>query len=145
MYREALFNNKFDSITNVVEFNPKWYDRTGFLGAAVEMKCNGEPEIAVSLKPGEMAKCISPCGRRMIFVGTDLGPCLVYQRYKGTYDIIVVNQANILAAAGFIENGGLNYAELKRIVGGMYFNEPNIGITIANIKRCFEIAKAIDG
>jgi hypothetical protein len=143
MSKEALFNNKFDSITNVVEFNPKWINGTGFFDAAVETIGNSEQEIAVSLKPGEMAKCTSPGGRKMIFVGTDLGTCVVYQRYSDTYDTIVVNQAELLAAGGFIKNGELTYAELKRIVGGIYFNEPTIGMTIANIKRCFEMAKAI--
>jgi hypothetical protein len=141
MSKEALFNNKFNSITNVVEFNPLWYDDEGYFDAAVNLMEDGEPEIAVTLKPGEMAKCISSDHRKMIFVGTDFGTCVVFQKYSSSFDILIVNQAKLLANSCFIENDALTYDALKRIVGGMYFGEPNIGVRIANVRQCFEIAK----
>jgi hypothetical protein len=143
MSKEALFNNRFDSITNVVEFNPVWYSDEGYFDAAVNLMEDGEQEIAVMLEPGEMAKCISSDHQKMIFVGTDLGTCVVFQKYSSSFDILIVNQARLLANSGFIENGALSYDALKRIVGGEYFDEPNIGMRIANVRRCFEIAKAI--
>jgi hypothetical protein len=145
MEAAVLFDNKFNSITTVIEFNPEWSNGTKYFDAAVEMKCNGEPEIAVSLKPGEMAKCTSQDGHKMIFVGTDLGTCVVFQRYRSTSHVLITNQARFLASSGFIENDILTYDGLKRIVGGKSSNEPNIGVTIANIRRCFESAKAIYG
>jgi hypothetical protein len=141
----ALFDKKFNSITNVVEFNNEWNSDTGYFYTAVEIIGDGKPEIAVSLKHGEMAKCTSQDGRKMIFVGTDLGTCLVFQKYIGSSDVLVTNQARFLASSGFIENGILTYDGLKRIVGGEYSNEPNIGVTIANVKRCFILAEAIIG
>jgi hypothetical protein len=150
----ALFDNKFNSITNVVEFNSKWSNGRGYFNAnwnnyrlyfnaAVEAIDDSELGIALILKPGVMAKCISPDDRKMIFVGTDLGTCLVFQKYSGSSDTLITNQARFLASSGFIENGPLSYDALKRIVGGEYFDEPNIGITIANVKRCFVLAEAI--
>jgi hypothetical protein len=145
MEAAVLFYNKFNSITKVIEFDPRWNNDTGYFDLAVEMKGDGGPEIVISLKPGEMAKCVSPDDRKMIFVGTDLGTCVVFQRYSGDSSILVTNQVRLLANSGFIENGALTYDALKRIIGGRYFEEPNIGIKIANIKRCLEMAKAIDG
>jgi hypothetical protein len=141
----VLFDKKYDSITTVIEFNPEWSNGTKYFDAAVEMKCDGKPEIAVSLKPGEMAKCVSKDGQKMIFVGTDLGTCVVFQRYRNTSHVLITSQARFLASSGFIENDILTYDGLKRIVGGKSTSEPNIGVTIANIRRCFESAKAIYG
>jgi hypothetical protein len=139
----TLFDNKFNSITSVVEFNPDWNNGTGYFDASVQLIENGEPEIAVSFKPGEMAKSISPNNRKMIFVGTDLGTCVVFQRYSNDSGTLVTNQARSLRKAGFIENGALTYDALKRIIGGRYFDEPNIGATIARVRWCLEAVKPL--
>jgi hypothetical protein len=139
----TLFDNKFNSITNVVEFNNEWNNGTGYFDASVQLIGDGEPEIAVVLESGEMAKCISPNDRKMIFVGTPLGTCVVFQRYSGSSEVLVTNQTRSLRKAGFIENGALSYDALKRIIGGRYFDEPNIGATIARVKWCLDAAKPL--
>jgi hypothetical protein len=139
----TLFDNKFNSITSVVEFNPDWNNGTGYFDASVQLIGDGEPEIAVVLEPGKMAKCISPNNRKMIFVGTPLGTCVVFQRYSGSSDVLVTNQARSLRKAGLIENGALTYDALKCIVGGKSLNEPNIGATIAHVRWCLDAAKPL--
>jgi hypothetical protein len=140
----ALFDKKFESVEKVVEFNPGWNNGTGYYDGSVELMGDGEPEIAVSLRPGEMAKSISPNNRKLVFVGTPLGACVVFQRYSGSSDVLVTNQARFLASTGLIENGALSYDALQRIVGGEYIGEPNIGEFLLNIRRCFSLAEATD-
>jgi hypothetical protein len=142
MEAAALFDNKFDSIEKVIEFNHEWDSGTGYFYAAVETIGNGEQEIAVSLKPGEMAKCTSQDGRKMIFVGTPLGTCVVFQRYSNDSGTLVANQAISLRKAGLIENGALTYDAIQRIIGGEYTGD-NIGETIARIRWCLDATKPI--
>jgi hypothetical protein len=74
----------------------------------------------------------------MIFIGTDLGTCVVFQCYKDSSDTLVANQARLLAKSSFIKKRILHhYADLARIVGSIEYDEvDNVGVTIANIKKC---------
>jgi hypothetical protein len=86
---EESFDRRFSSATKVVKFNPEWDKRAGHIDTSV----GGEPD----LMPGEVARCVSPDGRKMIFVDTKFGTCVVFQRYAGNSDKLVTDQKRLFA------------------------------------------------
>jgi hypothetical protein len=141
---EQLFGSKFYSITKVIEYNPDWTDGMGYFESAVELFEGCEPGAVVNLRPGEMAKSITPDHRKVIFIGTHFGTCAVFQRYTGSSDILVTSQARLLRKTGLIKDTSkLEFADLERIVGEAYYNGmPNVGVIIANIVKCLDIVRS---
>jgi hypothetical protein len=129
---EESFDRRFDSTTKMVEFNPEWDKRAGCFDTYV----GGEPD----LMPGEMTKSVSPDGRKMIFVGTNFGTCVVFQRYVGDSDELVTNQERLVANVGPIKKDMLHYYEDIDIVakGGHPGKLANADKIIANTLKCLE-------
>jgi hypothetical protein len=145
---EQLFDSKYYSITNVIECNSDWTDGMGYFESAVELFKGCEPGAVVNLRPGEMAKSITPDYRKVIFVGTHFGTCAVFQRYTGSSDILGTSQSGLLRKTGLVKDTNkdtnkLEFADLERIVGEAYYNGmPNVGVIIANIVECLDIVRS---
>lgn len=85
------FNEMFAMITKEIPFNEEWNNGTGYYDGA----CKGADKVILEI--GEMAKCISPMpnNRKMIFVGTPVGPVVVFERFTGGQnDVFVHNDAH---------------------------------------------------
>jgi hypothetical protein len=100
---EESFDRNFNSATKVVEFNPEWDKRAGHTDTSV----GGEPD----LMPDEVAKCVSPDGRKIIFVNTKFGICVVFQRYAGNSDELVTNYKRLVDSVKHIKKDMLRYYE----------------------------------
>lgn len=71
-----VFERKYAEITTSIPYQTSWGNGTGYLDNAIE----------VPMKPGEFAKSIDLSGRRIIFVGTQLGTVVIFDRYKNQTD-----------------------------------------------------------
>lgn len=121
------FNEQFDTIKNEVTFNSNWSNGTGYYDFAIE------GEHAINLKPGELAKCITPNNRKMIFVGTRFGTMVVFQRFSGgENDVHVMNAPTKLSGLGLFERGGaITPQDMTRIIGNKWdFKPTNVGTLI---------------
>jgi hypothetical protein len=67
------FNRLYDSLQNSIEENPNWYYGFNLRGAIYH------PNHRVQLQPGEMVKSVDKFHRRVIFVGTALGPIAIHE------------------------------------------------------------------
>jgi hypothetical protein len=75
--KNVFFNHKFESIINELVFNPAWYSGDGWLRGVYDQDKNYWKEF---LPPGHLVKSLDNNGRKIIFIGTDVGPALVYER-----------------------------------------------------------------
>lgn len=116
-----FFEARFNEIQKEIPFNPEWVHGDYFDGAVDDVK----------LAPGEEAKSISQAGddRKLIFVGTQLGTIVLFQRYTGDPNTIVRNIPTPLTHVGIIPTGQLSYDHLTNILD--YRPESNIGSRLA--------------
>jgi hypothetical protein len=126
----GLFDAKFTAITDVLVFDPRWNNGTGYFDHGVE------GEFAPVIPSGIVCKTEASNGRKMIFVGTPLGNIVVFQRYDGRGPI-VSNQAFNLRSAAIIENGSLSIDELRKVLGDEHGFQENIGNYLDHIKNLF--------
>lgn len=82
------FASLFSKINNTIEFDKNWKNGTGYLDGAV---------YDVKLASGERAKTTDDLGRNVIFVGTELGTFVMFERYSheqdGTRSSVIVANA----------------------------------------------------
>jgi hypothetical protein len=116
----GLFDRKYEDIQKVIPFNPEWKNSTGYLDGAVE-----GPSM-VQLEPGEEAKSYEEASdRKMIFIGTFLGPIVIFARYKAAQNgIYVHNSASLLRSSGIIPSSQLGYDNLNFVFTGGHNGEP---------------------
>lgn len=113
-----------------VPFNPLWANGTGYYDYAVK------GEHMVHIPVGEMKTCVSDNGRKMIFIGTPLGPVVVFQRNICNSDTIVLNMAPKFDAARIVIQGRLSGRDQIKLLGDGAYRE-NIGNWLANVKELF--------
>ena len=107
MNATQLFDSKFATTTKEIPFSEEWNNGTGYLDFAVK------GEHAVVLENGEIAKSVTSenktnprlSHRRMIFVGTALGPVVVFERYND-HSFLVCNAAPELRSVCLFETSG---------------------------------------
>lgn len=134
-----VFNEAFNAIEEVLEFNPKWANDTGYLDNAVD------GEDAPRLEEGEVAKFIDGYGRRAIIIGTFYGNVVVFDRYKGQEDggVYVTNTPSRTALIEtIIPNGAVSEITMINILGGWGNLDDNVGNTIKMAHLQYEKAKA---
>lgn len=103
-----LFNDAFNSIERNIEFNEDWNNGTGYLDGAVH---------TVELPANLMAKSVTNDGRKIIFIGTNHGTIVVFERYTNTdnsEDITVVTNTPREHRAD-IKNGSIDDDEFCNI------------------------------
>lgn len=124
---EQAFVKAFDSIETTIEFNAQWTNGTGYFDGAVDM---------VTLEPCQRAKAVCALSqRRIIFVGTDLGTVVVFERYTsgtGSAFVLVSNKPSALNA--ILPNGSIDIDTFSRNCG---YNSMNIGHTVRDLKAAF--------
>lgn len=69
---KQVFENLFTSIDQEIEFDPSLEDEDGYFDRAVR---------AVKLARGQLARTTATYGRRLVFIGTSVGTCVVFDRY----------------------------------------------------------------
>lgn len=69
---KQVFENLFTSIDKEIAFDPTLEDEDGYFDRAVR---------AVKLARGQLARTTAACGRRLVFIGTSVGTCVVFDRY----------------------------------------------------------------
>lgn len=125
-----LFNTRYNKISKEIPFDPEWNNGTGYYDGAVDLE----------LAPGEEAKSVSPMpnNRKLIFIGTQLGTVVLFQRFTdGADGVIVKNVSSDMRRLGMIPDGQLGYDALNAVLG--YGPEDNVG---ARLKRAFEVMKS---
>lgn len=124
------FIERYNKIEKSIPFNKDWNNGTGYYDGAVH---------DVKLEPGEEAKSISPMpnNRRIIFIGTQLGTIVLFERYtNGADGVIVKNISGAMRRLSIIPDGQVGYDALSNILS--YGPEDNIG---ARLARVFDLKK----
>jgi hypothetical protein len=131
---QKYFLSRFnDAGIKTIPFNSNWVAGTSHFDCSV----NGEDLL--KLRPSEMVKCISNDRRKMIFVGTQLGPIVVYERYANIDTIIVANMSAKLLVTNLVRLGALCTTELVQILD----SQCNLGDLIKRIAGAFGIETTI--
>lgn len=106
-----LFDKRFQQINQELVYNQSWANGTGYLNWAVEGKHQ------VQLLSNQMAKSVTSNGRRIIFVGTLVGPIAIFERVAGG-QVIVSNIAPVLDQMELIKGGSMSYETCYDAIGG---------------------------
>ena len=72
-YEGQLFNRVFNSIEDVIEFDPTWGNGTGYFNYAT----------TVPVEVGALKASRDTYGRRIILIGTRYGTVVIFDRFKG--------------------------------------------------------------
>lgn len=119
-----LFNKIFATTSLELVYDEGWENGTGYYDHAVKK---------VKLLPGQVARSVSKNDRKILFVGTIYGTCVVFQRYSsGDRGILVHNMPKAVSSLFFFE-AVLTAADLTSIFdieGGM-----NIGVRLENLRN----------
>lgn len=78
---KKLFGDLFSSVEKEIPYDPNLEDEDGYFDLAVS---------AVRLPSGQLARCTDINDRRIIFIGTTSGTCVVFDRYPDDPDGFVV-------------------------------------------------------
>lgn len=139
--RPTFFQAAFAAIKTVVPFNPLWKNNTGYFDHAV--KGEHAPELGV----GEYAKSEDEHGRKIIFLSTRFGNCVLFERYsKADYECIVSNrpmEVTKLFRGGCIDSR-LDSDMQEMLIGWVPGPDtyPNIGRKIETLLKAADELKA---
>lgn len=131
-FANERFSAAYAEIETVIPFNRAWSGGTGYFEHAVV------PGIAPELAPGQLAKSSTPSGRRIIFIGTRLGPIVIYDRFDGqanaTGDVVLTYNSSILFdEGGWLDHpSALNQGEMNLLLGE-YGIKNNLGFRIEQV------------
>ena len=124
----TIFTERYNQVTTVIDFDPKWANGTGYYDHAVEK---------VDLKPGEMAKSFDAgTSRRIILVGTRFGCVVVFDRYsnQGEGGVYVTNEPNEFVVKQFVPSGSIGEHSMYVLLGSWGI-ETNLGKTIEKMAK----------
>lgn len=112
----SFFDRKFVAITAAIAFNPAWANGTDYYD-----NLPYDIDVIQNVMPGQLAKCCDDHGRRMIIIGTQLGPVVVFQRYSDGTDTVVFNARPIMTRSNLIRPGStrLSDQEVEAILGSV--------------------------
>lgn len=109
-----LFQAKYDQIKEEVPYNANWANKTGYYDHACEGK------HAIELAVGKEVKAFDTAtGRKLILIGTDLGPIVIFNRYTDKYDRIAIHGPYCLFKLLDIKEAAVGQSELERLVGSV--------------------------
>lgn len=121
-----LFDKRFQQINQELVYNPAWANGTGYLDHAVA----GVNQV--QLLSNQMAKSVTSNGRRIIFVGTLVGPIAIFERVAGG-QVIVSNIAPVLDQMELIKGGAMSYETCYDAIGGGDQIYQGVGKWVENI------------
>ena len=121
-----VFEKVLSKVTQVVVFDPKWKNTTGYLDGLVKAD--------LGLEPGQMAKSVDDFGRQVIIVGTIYGNAVVFERYSptdGERSAIFVsnlpeNLRRFFGGVGGI-GSALQESGIALLIGAGHYGSSNIG------------------
>lgn len=117
MSAHDLFLERFNQLTQELEFNPKWSNGAGFFDYAVH------GEHAPVVPRGTAMKSTAPGGRRLIIIGTRLGNVVVFERTTATSGKtkphVVYNAPSMIVNSGWIyePNRPLDEFSVENLIG----------------------------
>lgn len=125
---QEFFDAEYRTTSREVEYNPIWTDvEGGFSG----IHRASTPVLMV----GEQATSIDPTGRRIIFVGTPLGPVVVYQdSYRADGQIVVITTKELDNAMIPGMNDDID-SKLFVIFGDLLQGVSNIGFRLSALMK----------
>jgi hypothetical protein len=118
--REAsFFLEKFNATKRILPFSTDWKNGDGHFYNLVNGKAYSD-----MLKPGETARSKDDQDRRMILIGTRLGPVVVYQRYPEgmttlVYDASEAFRSNATVKEVIKSESRLGIDDLFAMLGGL--------------------------
>jgi hypothetical protein len=128
-----LFGQIFNSVATEIDFIPAWADDEGLFRPAVE----GEYALKFSPTPrddqghltvAEMVCCRDEGGRRLVFVGTRLGPIVVFDRFQGAPGVYWYSATDAFEKTGMLPHEHkLDVDVLYKILGNGGAGSQNIG------------------
>jgi len=124
----TIFTERYNQVTTVIDFDPKWANGTGYYDHAVEK---------VDLKPGEMAKSFDAgTSRRIILVGTRFGCVVVFDRYsnQGEGGVYVTNEPANFVIRQLVPRGSIGEHSMYVLLG-TWGIETNVGKTIEKMAK----------
>lgn len=89
------FEDRFYTTEKEIPFNSDWHNGTGYFNPAVKL---------VELTPGEEAKSKDELGRKIIFIGTRFGTCVVFEREASNTQRICSNLPRAVCTLFCIDN-----------------------------------------
>jgi hypothetical protein len=116
----TFFNAHYEQITQEVEYKPAWCTEGGHFDYA-----QFDPVLKAMLPAGAVVRCLDEHNRKVIFVGTDWGLVVVFQRYSDDPESVVCHLPRKLAQNGMKFYGYLSLEELEVLLGSN--TSPNIG------------------
>jgi len=128
-----VFEKVLSKVTQVVVFDPKWKNTTGYLDGLVK--------VDLGLEPGQMAKTLDDFGRQVIIVGTPYGNAVVFERYSPTVDgersSVYVSNLPENIRMFFSNVGGIGSAleesGITLLIGAGHYGSANIGERITKL------------
>lgn len=127
----AVFDQKFNSIRQVVPFKPGWMGAEGSLDSMLS-----DETLRSYVGVGKQARTLDIQGRKVIVTGTPMGPVLVYQ---ATLDTLALNYLAPVEVrkSGLIRSAGpeLDPKEIEIILGSVDGKVSNIGKALAKLAK----------
>lgn len=138
--RKSTFEKAFNDIENVIPFDIKWANGTGYF--------NGAVTADLGLKPGEVGKSVAggEDKRRMIIIGTCAGNVVLFERYTpnekaGENLVVVSNAPRGFHQTGLVVEGAMSDDHFMDVVG--MYRQLNVSQRIdriANMKEEMNIS-----
>lgn len=116
----AFFSAHFTRLTQEVLADPAWVTDAGLFDGALR-----DPLLRLMLPPGNMLRCVDEHARKAIFVGTDWGPAVVFQRYSDDAEALYAQLPQKVEKYGMKFYCCLSTEELRTLLGDA--TTPNIG------------------
>lgn len=103
---KKLFGDLFSSVEKEIPYNPDLEDDDGYFDRAVR---------SVKLPRGQLARCTDSCHRRVVFIGTSAGTCVVFDRYPDDPDGFVVASLPAIIKNPLQISGPLSVDQLNKL------------------------------
>lgn len=133
---KSFFDTCFDKTETAIEYNEKWENGTGYLDHAVK------GPAAPILTAGQVVKSTTLQGRKILFVGTAFGNCVIFKRYTEG-PVVVSNLPRHVTDlyTGTSVGTSLDTVTLTLLLGcpDIPLGCPNVGIRIDRIRAACAI------
>lgn len=111
----------FNKIENLVKYNPKWENGTGYLDHAVT-------DTSIVFDEDGYAKAVSVQGRKIVIVKTIKGNVVVFERYTDPESSVVVSNMPHRVAELFQMSGSLSNDQVRMLLGDPTYKTIHLNI-----------------
>lgn len=106
----ALFYRTYEQISRQLPYEPTWREGTpNFPGIL-------KHPVFTALAIAEMVRFVDDQGRKAIVVGTDHGPCVIFQRYRNSPHAFKLNGPEQVLAQDRRFLGFLGIAQMEKLL-----------------------------